>query len=395
MLIYQLLKKGPLMKNKILKFISFAVLILSNAFVFLSGRYSFDGIIEQKANLISQVARKSSSYSVNYVLDSYDHSKNSIGNLTHFCSIQNNNYYNTEPLQYLVTYNATKDKNVYSPELDSVISAVIPGAFSIHLDTKDRFILDSLFIELYYREPNTSFVNEYDNFIYISDNQAKHLRDNVWHLPHDSEFDFSSIINRGLTIEYEGFTYNWKIANVFYNRGRICVIANSIFGYFFLANNYIPNKSTDPFELICSFQQDSFLNYKKIKTTQTIFDLNEYKYTLITNNLLTSYDDILLFPHITQSLPAYYVLVVLTAILFCVFILIYFLKHAIFEDIKSHIFLFSVPVLVWVVFKLISVTTKSVLYLSNGSCIIFFLMILFLILVVSIYHFFEGQKHGF
>lgn len=385
--------------------ILFGILItLFSSFSLLSGYFSGEGKVENISNYITANIKHSTSETIALATNSFENNEIDTQYWRKYCSNQNNLYYDTEPFQSVVSYNSNKQHDLIVsdfPEEEQNITCITLDAFSIHKDTLNRNILDSIYLEVYYQNSNTSFVSEYDNFVYISDIQARFLRDVVWHLPFDPNDEFANVINHALALSQEGHEYNWKIANIFKTDGRLYDSIASVMGSFVISYSYVPNYQNNPFEIVFAFHKSKYLNYNITKNMLNSFKNTEYQYSVIDcfeslSEKASSKIETLINTTKCADTFGYYFFVILSLfVFFGILPFIYFLKHkSIKHKAIAIIEILSLPLAIWLCFYLFSSFVFSNIGIPFQSMVCFFVYYLLSIFMFLLFLLFKiGDKH--
>ena len=193
---------------------------MSFSLVFVANSYSSESYNEFLSNRISECATQNTttdSVNFNYQLtnsNSDDTSRESLSkNITLIYDISRQS---TATHFYIgrVIFDGSKKIFNFKDLSNDYPTIILSNIFSNHENPNGEIVHDIFELKLMYGQSNTSFVNVYDNFCYITLNQA----DELLHKYNLQTYD--ELINKTLVISTnDGTLLEWKIANIIIDGG--------------------------------------------------------------------------------------------------------------------------------------------------------------------------------
>lgn len=284
---------------------------------------------------------------------------------------ENNSSYSYDMFQSGLTYGVNEgDIKIPSLNINGNVVFLISGIFSNHLNTNEQIIMDAYYLELMFKDSNTSYF-EFDNFCYITKEQADYLINK-----NDEYNDYESLLNETLEVQIDNVSYRWKIANIItpfgeYYDGCIKTFENFLLCYTNLpALNYI---SISHF-----YKNDAKYNFFKIPDTLSKYKDDNFEFVVdCANNHAKDKINLYFNGNIQDTLTIFVPLMVLTIILCISFICFLFVS-------KSNMFMKTLEIFLpsfvtYMIFSLLFHINGIVTWFSFFST-----MFLFVLLILEI-----------
>lgn len=207
-------------KISIFYFLSFFLYALSFSLVFVANSYSSESYNEFLSNRISECATQNTttdSVNFNYQLTNSNSDDASRENLSkNITLIYDISRQSTATHFYTgrVIFDGSKKIFNFKDLSNNYPTIILSNIFSNHENPNGEIVHDIFELKLMYSQTNTSFANVYDNFCYITLNQA----DELLHKYNLQTYD--ELINQILAISTnDGTLLEWKIANIIIDGG--------------------------------------------------------------------------------------------------------------------------------------------------------------------------------
>lgn len=246
--------------------VGYLLIIFSSILIMVGGSFSSITKIEHMANEIAKIAHDNGGY-INIYANVNDESfweTNTLNSIFHDVRSTNNLSFGFNPCQMTVNYNLTEP--ISSTEINSNdLVVIMSDVFSNHLDTQNNIVLDSYPFHLMYRESNSNFIGEFDNFCYITKKQADYL------INTNNYSDYDELIGKPLEINISDNLETWKISNIILDSGKFYEGCETVFEDFIVSYtnvNYRQNISISNF-----FYSDFYSNFDKLRK---IYNNNSY-----------------------------------------------------------------------------------------------------------------------
>lgn len=157
---------------------------------------------------------------------------------------------------------------------------LLSTVFSQHLNPNDEIVHDRFELKLMFKGSNSSFVEQFDNFCYITLNQADYLINN----PSNNFNSYEDLIDQPLSVKTDkGDILSWKIANIIIEGGDN-EYYQKLYGDYLLAYIYCDNFT----DYSISFDYSSSLNdnIRYANTLNTVYGESDYDLQINKYNFL-------------------------------------------------------------------------------------------------------------
>lgn len=376
-------------KISIFYFISFFLYALSFSLVFVANSYSSQSYNELLSNRISECATQNTtteSVNFNYQLtnsNSDDATRESLSkNITLVYDISRQSTA-THFYTGRVIFDGSKKIFNFKDLSNDYPTIILSNIFSNHENPNGEIVHDIFELKLMYSQTNTSFVNVYDNFCYITLNQA----DELLHKFNLQTYD--ELINQTLVISTnDGTLLEWKIANIIIDGGDN-EYYQKLYGDYVLAYYY--TSIYTGYSISYDFASSINDNTRFALTLNNLFSSDDYTCEANAFNFINKEnfndlgEELIKFSNNTSDDYLFIVLTTLFLILFIAIISGCFYYFAIKNVLALSIscFLgFSLSYFIfWILYK---ISINYIIYFSNTAIIINFIVLLAILIIFLI-----------
>ena len=272
---------------------------------------------------------------------------------------ENNSSYSYDMFQSALTYGVHNgDIKVPSLAIDNNVTFLVSGAFSNHINSQNKIIFDAYYLELMFKEANSSY-SEFDNFCYITKDQADYLISK-----NDEYSNYESLLNETLEVQIDGIAYKWKIANIIIPFGEYYGGCIKTFENFLLCYTNLPKLNY--ISISHFYKNDAKHNFFKISDTLSKYKTDNFEFVVdCANNHAKDKINLYFNGNIQNTLTIFVPLMVLAIILCISFICFLFVS-------KSNAFMESLEIFIpsfvgYVIFSFLFYVSGIITYFSFFS----------------------------
>lgn len=373
--------KKVLLKLKPSKFqlIWMLVLFISFCGIFCSGALSKQTYSETLANDVSLKVKEGEA--INIVCRGREN--NNVMSKQTFASTINSKFKSKYPFTCVMGYNFNKTINCSLDELGPLgenLSFITSSYFTNDGgENSDVITFHAYKVELLFKEPNTQRTEEQANFVYISKSQADYLiESNAGFLV------YKDLLNTSITFRENGNSpVKWKIANIYNDNGLFCNEAKKSLNNYVICFSYLSDTLKRTESAMFSFYDFAYSNIEYFNHIKREFPAESYEFLTRNNDadatsvkLANYFNNIFEMNEGSQVFSI--ILLIVSLLPFFVFAFILLKKEMDFSYLIQFLFisLFS-----WLLFYFISLISKSVLFFSSFSLIVFLILTLVVLFV--------------
>lgn len=375
------------LKPTILELIGMAIVFSSFSMLFVCGSLNNKTKVEKIASEMTMVVRNDGQ--ANFVCKNKD---GSILSRESFSKYINDQFYETSPFKSVIGYNIDKSIDCSLNELGELgnnPSFLTSTYFTNHLNNDNKIIFDRYYFELLFKETNTSRPDNISNFVYLTKTQADYLITN-----NDDYFSYEDVINKTITLNMDAeSTYIWKIANIIDDNCLFCESAELAFKNYVVCFTLVPDVLKQSEAMLFSMYDFEYSNINFISLIETNFSNKNYSFYLQNKDQNQSITKLVNFLNNTKLNDASNILSIIGFVIFSLPLCSIF-----FYSLRKNIYLKNIfevvfsALFAWLIFFMIFKFSKSILFFSNISLIIF--IIIFIIMFFSLLVIWLIEKYG-